>query len=100
MKRTMIFPIQYRDNRRVSRAAANINERHVGDRTFTFAERTEAKHDMNFILQQVKGVMSGAPFCANALSRYDDDDLFTTAAVSEIVSGVVAESHYYNQFSY
>lgn len=97
MSRTMIFQIQYSGNRTVSRAAANINERNVGNRTFTLNERTVARHDKKFVVQQVKSVLRGAPVCVNALNRYADDDLFTTAAVDEMVGEIVAESRFFNQ---
>lgn len=72
---------------------------------YTKKEMTEPRHDLNFIMKQARDVVDDKTkhrshnnpvgICLNKLPRCRDDQLFTTAAASEIIDDIVDDSLYY-----
>jgi hypothetical protein len=64
---------------------------------FTHKEKTEKRHDVNFIMGQVRAVISDKKvqgLCMNKIPA-DNGQLYTTERASAIIAEVVDDSLYY-----
>lgn len=65
---------------------------------FTHKEKTEKRHDINFVIAQARATLDSknrsGPMNTTVLDLKADDQLFTTEDVSELVNEIVRNTIY------
>ncbi len=62
---------------------------------YTKSEMNDRKYTKEYAFNNAKRLLKGRSVCVNAIANIPDDKLFTLVEINELVSEMVADTHYY-----